>query len=513
MKYKGLYITLFVLTVMLLALPAVQQQGKLFKFEPLHGVSETVSRPELTVKSFVNGAYQTQEDQYLSENIGFREPMIRYYNQLTWSLFRKTHNKTLFINDDNWIFNDYSVKQYYGQSVYDFADSDEASVNKMNHDVNLLYQFQTLMNEYGVSFFVCLAPEKGMVYAEQVPKMEFDRPTCVRAIDYYPPLFDSLSINYINFSDYFLQIKDTVSYPLYLKTSSHWSNLSATYMADTLFHYMESISGLNLHNPSYGQPYFAPTRVPDADLEYLLNLVFPFDSSENQYVDVTLDNDSTAVTPIWLIVGDSYFWNWQYCLPLGQIFKTCHYWYYNNTIYNDSMHNHVSQADILRELLSTDIVTILYSPCNLYDLNLRFLSKALCSFYFEDDVIEAKLEELRRAIRNTPEWYASVERQASNKGLTIEEEIEINAEFTLYSAPWNYFEELNEAKVPACRNSRVKKVLSEIHDPVRDQYRYHIYNNPNWLNSIKEKAEAAKITFEEALERDITWMIENSDQE
>ena len=127
MKHRGLYITLFALTVLLLAFPAVQQHAKLFKFWPLRGATVTTEQPRFTLKSFMDGSFQAQEDRYLSDHIGFREPFVRCYNQLCWSLFRKTQNKTVYVGKDNWLFNDYTIKHHYGQSIYDFGESNEAA--------------------------------------------------------------------------------------------------------------------------------------------------------------------------------------------------------------------------------------------------------------------------------------------------------------------------------------------------------------------------------------------------
>lgn len=513
MKHKGLYITLFVMTVMLLAFPAVQQHGKLFKFKPLHGVSETIARPELTVMSFISGAYQAQEDQYLSENIGFRELFVRCYNQLTWSLFRKSQNKTIYISDDNWIFNDYTIKHFYKQSVYDFAYNNEKALEKIDGDVKMLCQLQALLKEYGVHFFVCLAPGKDMVCAEHVPEVKgFNRPLGIRAIDVYPPLFDSLGINYLDFSKYCMEIKDTVSYPLYLKSSSHWSNLAAVYAADTLFHYMESLSGFNLHGFSCSEPYLDKTRHPDADLEDVMNLLWPIETGMNYYTNVSIDDDTTAVKPNWLVVGDSYFWEWEYNLPLEQMFGRFHYWYYNSRVHNDPLHNSVGQVDLLRELLSTDIVMLLYSPTNLYNLNRDFLTKALFNFYYEDYVVETILEKIKQDIRNTPDWYASIEQKALNSGQDVEKALEDNARYMLYGSPGLYFDEFNGTEVPTCRNSRIAKVMQEFQDPERERYRKQIHNNQDWLNSIKAKAKADNITIEAAIERDIDWMLKEKGQ-
>lgn len=510
MKHKGFHIALCVLTVLLLALPAVQQYARLFKLRPLAGATVVTERPQLNVGTFMNGDFQKQEDRYLSEQVGFREVFIRSYNQVCWSLFRKVQNKTIYINDDNWIFNDFTIKHHYGQSGYDFGDTNEAVVEKMHASALMLRQLQELLKEYGVSFFVCLAPGKDMVCEEHLPEVEgFDRPPGVLAIDYFPPMFDSLGINYLNLSDYYLQIRDTVSYPLYYKSSSHWSNLAAAYVSDTLLHYMEHLSGLNLHDLRYSEPYQAFMRAPDADLESLLNLMYPIETDTYTYTTVTVDNDSTAVKPRWLIVGDSYYWGFQYNLPMNQLFDSYHYWYYNSTIHNDPLHNNVSQVDVLNELLSTDVVMLLYSPSNLYDLNRQFLTNALYNFYFDDASIKAKNEKIKQNIHNTTVWYAKIEDNAEKYGKTLEQSLDDEARYMLYNFPGYYFQEFKTAEVAACRNPRIDQVLSRLNDPERVPYRKEMLSNPEWLKAIREKAAASNITIEEAMERDIDWMLKN----
>ena len=283
-----------------------------------------------------------------------------------------------------------------------------------------------------------------MVCDQYLPKVRDDeRLDAVRAIDFYPPLFDSLGIHCLNFSDYFLQIRDTVSYPLYYKSSSHWTNLAATYLADTLIHYMESLSGLNIHDVSFSEPYLSWNREPDNDLETVLNLMYPIETNYYSYVNVTLDDDSTAVRPKWLVVGDSYYRGFQYNLPLDKLFASHHYWRYNSTVYDDPLHDNTTEVDLLRELLSSDIITILYTPCNLFDLNRQFLTQSVSCLCDANGVL----------------------------------------------------------------NPRIDKVLNEINDPVRDRYRQEMFRNQEWLESIREKAKRSEITIEEAMERDIDWLL------
>ena len=268
MKHKGLCIGLFIVTVALLAFPAVQQQWQLFRFRPLMGSTVATPRPNLTWKSFMSGQYQAQEDKYLAEHIGFRECFVRSYNQLTWSLFHKSQNPSVFVGKDDWLFNDFVMEHCKRQTAYTFYGSNEGAVRRMRSDAILLCQLQGILASYGVQFFVCIAPSKDMVCEEYLPPIrESEKRDGLYAVDVYPKLFDSLGIHYLDLNAHFLQLKGKVSYPLYLKSSSHWSNEAATYMADTLLRYMENLTGKNLHNVSFSNPYLAPTREPDGDLE------------------------------------------------------------------------------------------------------------------------------------------------------------------------------------------------------------------------------------------------------
>lgn len=512
MKHKLVYIILLTLTVALLVFPALQQHAKLFDFKPLNGVSVATQRPTLTVKSFMSGSYQQQEEQYLSENIGFREVLIRYYNQLTWSLFRQSQHKDIRVGKEKWLFDEAMVKNHDRQLVYDYGESNDEVLRRMKASAIMVYQLQEVLKEQGIAFFVCLPPCKDRVCEAYLDQKErkYNRPPGVVALDFYPPLFDSLGINYLDLSKHYMQIKDTVSYPLYLKTSFHWSLQSACYTADTLVRYMEALSGLNMHNLSFSEPYLSATRNPDADLEELMNLVWPIETDENYYVDVMVDDDTTAVKPSWLVVGDSYYWEWQYSLPLDQMFDAHHFWYYGNSVFDDPMHSNVKEVDLLRELLSTDVVMLMYSANNLYDLNRNFLTNALFAFYYDKSEVDAKIEKIKQDIRNTPEWFASIEQKALDNGQEVEVVLEDNARYVLYGTPGNYFEEFQQAQVPSCRSSRVPQVLYSLHDTNWEAYRTKIYENADWLSLIQSKADTLGITLDEAIDRDIEWLLQEA---
>ena len=154
---------------------------------------------------------------------------------------------------------------------------------------------------------------------------------------------------------------------------------------------------------------------------------------------------------------------------------------------------------------------LIYTSCNLFDLNRHFLTRALFNLYYEDGVVEAKLEELKRGIRNTPDWFAGIERDALKSGQDIEEALDGNARYLLYGSPGLYFDEFNQIEVPSCRNSRIAKVLPQVKDRKREKYRQQMLRDQKWLTSIKEKAKASNISVEDAIERDLDWILKKVD--
>ena len=91
MKNKKIHIILFAILLTFLWLPLLQEQFDIVKINPLKGFTEKAEKPELTYKSYYEGKYQAQLEKYVSENFGFREDVIRIYNQYVWSFFNKTY--------------------------------------------------------------------------------------------------------------------------------------------------------------------------------------------------------------------------------------------------------------------------------------------------------------------------------------------------------------------------------------------------------------------------------------
>lgn len=454
------------LLALLLLLPVAQTHFELFEMKPLAGVQnetgDTIKKPELTWASYKNSSYQKQMDKYLMETVGFREFFIRYYNQYLWSLFCKTYNENVVVGKNRWLYETVNIRDHYQSLIHDINFSDERMRKTFDNDAARLYKIQEILKEYGVTFFVSLEPGKDYIFLEYLPENKnFFKPNGVHAYDYYKDKFAEIGNNFIDFNALFMQWRDTKDFPVYYKTCTHWSNISATYAADTLLRYMESRSGLNIPNIAIGEPYYDTPREPDCDLEDLLNLLIPHQAEKYMYADVSVIPDTAAMKPKLIVIGDSFFWNMTYVLPLKEIFKYNHYWYYNSTIYFDSKHKNTSEIDIVKELLDSDIVMLAYTTTQIYSIDRGFIPNALLHLCFDDDEIRSKVEGIKNNIKNSEEWSKSIAKKAKEQGRSFDEMVEIDARWLVDNNPEEYFDELKGDGVPTKRSSHLLELVKQ----------------------------------------------------
>ena len=377
-------VILFTLTALLLFASAIQQQTGLFKFKELNGVVDSSPRPEWTWHNFIDGGLQDSTEAYLQQNFGFREPLTRFFNQTEWALFRYSQvaeNQRIVITDDNWIFEPATVEEYYqGRAYYNGEDFTDNLLKQFEAEAQRLLQIQKMLEPYGTHLFVALLPGKEQICPEHMPKnTQYFKEKKITAFDFYSKRLKELGVNHINLAECFMEMKGKVSYPLFPQTGTHWSNLAAIHSADTLIRYMEHLSDSNMVN-IITSDIFQRTLKPDADLESLMNLIWPIQKRPNMLSTATYDFDTTAWRPRLITVGDSFYWNILNFTPVWDVFESVPYWYYFSTAYFDDddlkVTHKISDLDVLQEVIDADFVMLSYSTVALYKMSNGF-SEAL----------------------------------------------------------------------------------------------------------------------------------------
>jgi len=454
-------IILFALTALLLFAFAIQQQTGLFKCKELNGVTYNLPKPVLTFKDFYDGTYQKRSEAYLQHHYGFREPLTRFYNQTVWALFRfstvEAKNR-IVITKDNWIFEPGTVKEYYESGAYGVADDSLAAAEIFNAEAKRLYQIQKILEPYGTHLFVALLPGKELVCGEHMPpNHRYHKEKKITAFSHYAKRFEEMGINHVNFGEWFVQMKDTVSFPLFPQTGTHWSNLAAIYVADSLVRYLETLGQLNIHNVEIG-PIFQRTLKPDADLESLMNLIWPLQKRPNMLAKATCDHDSTAVKPTLVTIGDSFYWNIINFVPLLEIFEKVPYWYYFSTAFFDGDETQVEKKDIVKELIDADFVMLAYGTTQLYKMSNGFSIRTLLELCYDEDEIVAGKALAKQDFKNDSTMMARAWLRAQKEKDPVDVAIDDEFDDWMRTHLEDYFPALRDS-IPTRRSTKMKKQI------------------------------------------------------
>ena len=414
---------LFILTALLVFTPLLQEHLHIFHFKRLWGVVDEKPQPELNLKNWNNHSIQNWTESYLKLHYGLREPLTRWYNQYQWDFYginNLKNNRWIYISDDGWFYENFYVEEYYSGLGWQIAKSKAELVKKLDDEAFRVSQLQNILEKYGVHLFVMLEPGKEQIYPEHVPtNTPYPHNKELSAYEFYHKRFKELGVNCFDVPQWFLQIKDSVDFNLFPQTGTHWSNLASMYVADSLIRYMEQLGGMNIRNLRIGEKY-QKTVFPDNDLESLMNLMRPLKTQPNYYANTALVDDSTAVSPKIITIGDSFYWNILNSSHFVDAFRSHPYWYYFSTIYFDPYHKNVSQVDLVHEVLSADFVMIAFNTTMLYELNKGFPQQLLLEMCTDEFDMKEAEEECVKTIRNNALWLGDVTQRAEEFQLPVD---------------------------------------------------------------------------------------------
>lgn len=545
MKKKKTYgVILFSILMALLFFPLLQEHLHLIPLEPLNGVTFETEKPTFTFDAYRSGNYVKQEESYLSENFGFREPIIRLYNQYLWSCYHKTYAHDVVAGKKGWLFSPESINDYYGTELLRWQPSIEVAQQQFDREVKYMNRVRSLLKENDVELLAFIAPEKSFLYPEYLPEREHDT-TTFNACSYFLQKFKDSGFPCIDMNLWFQQMKDTVDYPLIPQTGAHWM-FPAVYAADSLFRFMGSLKGINLSKVHIGKLHESTEHGADNDLERLLNLSFPMwhRYGFSPTAEVTVKSDSTTVKPKVLFIGNSFMWGIANQVPMNEVFDDVEFWYYFSTAYSGNDFKQttpVVNLDLLEKMLDFDYIVWFTTGNQLNKGTSGFANSAILTFGVEDSIRRAYIEriadtlslasdtlrhlEAHSILFNHPElipelcddslktrnseipyakvikdirkdslWMAALEAQAFLRTATIQQMLHAEVD------------RINQGKLLYKNQSTEIQFSLRCQEEIK-QVAKRIANNPELMESIREKAQNRNKTIEKTIEDDACWLI------
>ncbi|MGB0932824.1 MAG: alginate O-acetyltransferase AlgX-related protein [Lishizhenia sp.] len=350
---KGLY----VLVLALLLIPAVLHVFKVGSYKTLGGVFLKTEQLPLSFNSIKTGAYQDSFQKNLKDNFFARAPFVRLRNQLDFWMYDTLHAGDVY----------YYEGQFFRFYMYNY--SDEMGFEGWDVNAERLRKLKVVRDtlaKYNTEIVSVITPSKGHYYVDKV-KAHFFRTNRWSNLAVIDSLYKMSDLNYINFDDWFLEMKETVERPLFGSGGIHWNQYGATLALDSLLHFLSTTSIKEKINfPRWKLSSSHKQLALDMDLLNTANLYFKYKDTALRMVEIQANSPKNDLKVI--VNSDSYF----DVISWTNLRKTyfgvnSEYRYYNRVNY-DANSVEIPLTKLTKEqLIEQDLVLIMYSIPNLTD--------------------------------------------------------------------------------------------------------------------------------------------------
>lgn len=475
-------IAVFLLFIGLLFLPMIQQHSSVFRVHHLTAQADPAAFPKFTAKSWLSGEFQEQFNTATEEHIGFRPGLIRFKNQLDYSLFKKANASGVIVGRDNNLFESDYIRSFSGRDY--LGDS------YWEEKFDRLAKVADTLGKLGTRIAIVLEPGKGTFDQEYIParfKRHTGKNTNYAAIR---RLAEQKGIALLDLNQYFLDKKSTAAWPLFPKGGIHWSVGGMVMASDTLLAFIDRKLGIPVPDLVIDNVEFSDSlRDTDNDLVAIMNLAFEPEHPKMGYPVYHFRSPDSLAKPRVLVISDSFFFNILNAKVPAKAFANEAFWYYNKTIYPDSWSAPADTAsvNILETVESMDLVLIMVTERFYHRFDWDF-TDAMFTRYFTGEAKEYRYDLTRNIVRDF-NWFDMVQKQSDYSSIPMVDKLKGHTDYLFWEAD-------QAGRIP--------------HNT--DYYRTIILKDSAWMDQIREKARANSLTVEEQLRKDAQWMVEHPNQ-
>ena len=422
-----------------LFLPMLQTFFHVVDEKPLDGAFVEAKKPVVNLKTLFNETAQDSLMTWCTEQTGFRKPMIRLNNQLLYSAFGKVSAIGPVKGKDGYTFIEESYIISYTGETYIGKDAIEKNTSQLK-------LIQDMLRAKGITMLPVFVLGKASYYPELIPDKYIAKRNTTNNYQEYLKAFADQGVEMIDFNHWLCGKKGTEAHPVYCNLSAHWTVYTASLAMDSLVRYMEDKTQqeqAHFHIDGFDTTYLMNQ---DDDLYRMMNLMFPM---KHNTIDQPQFGFTEGYKPKVLAISDSYWWTvyaWNVALPQN-LFSDGGFWFYNKTIYPErSPIQNVEAVDYRQEIENQEFVLLVCTEATNHLWPYGFIERYLSGYdnmfrykqpeqYDAADSLylvfrNAEIEKNIQRIKDAPEWFENIARQADEKGITLEQSLWDNAEYT-----------------------------------------------------------------------------------
>jgi len=393
---KNIKISLFVLIMLMLFLPLLQQNFHRFSIKPLQGFFQIHKRPDtLNWKTWSEESFQKNYNQSVEDSFGMRELLIRTNNQLNYWLYKKTGAHAVVIGKNNCLYEEGYILDYTGANFMGAT-----YLNELLRRTKLVQD--TLKKAKNIDLLIVYEPGKASFYPEYIPDRYHPRDKKQSNFKYLVARSREIGLKHLDLCSWFLNMKDTCRYPLYSNYGVHWTTYGMFRAADTLTRFIEGVRHVDMPEMIWkGYKVTKKARDEDFDIEATMNLLFDVKHISLCYPIVEYNNRPVKTKPKLLTVGDSYYWGLQSNHIIDSLFSNQEYWYYFRGIWPDiwTIKDIPKVLNLQQEVEKQDVILVVITELNTYRAFWGF-TDALYDIYFPKAPVNKNYIMTRQVINN-----------------------------------------------------------------------------------------------------------------
>jgi hypothetical protein len=471
---------MFLFLLVLLVVPLVQQSTGLFRLKELHGQADLTAYPKFTLKGWFRDEFQVQFNKATEEHVGFRPALIRLKNQMEYAVYRKANASGVVVGSDRNLFESDYIRSFTGRDFLGEYFWDQK--------FKRLKLVQDTLAKLGVRMAVVLEPGKATCYPENIPA-RFNR--FKTGSTNYQSIRDGsekIGMPLLDLNRFFRESRGSAPYPLFPKGGIHWSTGGMVMAADTLLEFINGTMRIPVADLVVDRVEMSDSlRDTDQDLVEIMNLVKEPKHPAMGYPVFHLAPRDSSPKPRVLVISDSYFFNILNAKIPARAFANEAFWYYNNTIYPDSWSapRDTGSLNVRETVEGMDLVLIMVTERFYHRFDWDF-TDVMFRYYYPSAVKEYRYDYLRGIVRNYV-WFDDIQLQSDYSGVPMQEKLAGNADYVFWMDD-------QAGKIP--------------HDFA--YYRMNILKDPASMKQMREKALINKISVDEQVDRDASWILERA---
>ncbi|GAB4323601.1 MAG: hypothetical protein Kow00127_16300 [Bacteroidales bacterium] len=417
-----------VLMMLLLWLPVLQREFRLFPESSLEGDFSRPPRPLFSAEQWFSGEFQQKCEPWLGQESGFYPLLVRLNNQYNFSLFRHT--------DADGVVTGRNLMMYEYDYIRELTGRDYLGYRLIDRRMRRLRFLQNfLKQQYGIDLILIFEPGKASVYPDYLPpRYRKLLPADSTNYDTYKMVADRYGVRYLDWDAWFRNLRYKSPFPVYPRYGTHWSTWGATLATDSLIRVVNQIRDLDIGRvviDSVNQS--TQPNTPDSDIGNTMNLLFRLPAKDTMgYPHFHFEKGPDAGKPNVLVVGDSYYWNIFNTRMPGEFFENETFWYFNHFVYPETYYDTTltDDLDLQKEIEKRDVIFLSVTRRFLYKFDWGFINR-LWNLYGLSSGLN-RYDEYLAGIVSDDNWFRDVLTKAKINGRTIGTQMMLDAGYMFY---------------------------------------------------------------------------------